>query len=724
MYKELYICLGLTPLLPMQNALAENKNVEVEKPNVLFIIMDDMCDWASMLGGHNQVISPNLQRLADRGINFANAYTVTPLSNPSRAALLTGIPSFVSGVYNNNHELSDYPIVNNSLFMPQHFKNNGYKTIMSGKVFHTKPSATVLNNMWDDMTNMDGGYGPWIQNQSLPPDLQLKWRNYEAWKGPDTDFPDVKNSNKIIQYLGQSHEKPFFAAMGFYRPHTPYTAPKRYFDLYDISTIQLPDIDPNDLDDLPAYAISNFLNDQEWVKKLFATGSYAKEMVRAYLACVSFTDDRIGKILDTLEASPYANNTLIVVIGDNGHHHGDKNHWGKSTLWREASHVPMVIVPPMSNTSIQRGVTCNTPVSLLDLYPTLIEMCELPTVPNQLAGISLTPLIENTQSARHMPAVTNYLPGNFVVHQQQWNYIRYANGAQELYNLESDENEFQNLAGKNAYQYMLDSLDQYVPKSWYTGTPEVVVNSISEDFSSTAWDTEFKRLNPTYTRPAIEATFDNINNTDLYFGKYRLKGALKTNAGSPNCLDDNIMHGDFTATLGFRLKNDSSGFLELPPMENAGTLSLHLRSGVTDISGYLTLQQFNGVEWENMAILTTKGRNAYAQNAVDEIISFPVNINEQVKLRIRGGNRFTQIFRFDVTPYSTSGLNKRPAPLITLQGRNIRVPSPMSISIFNTMGVLLYQEKIETEMELPASFGNGIYFIQSEFGTQKIFITN
>jgi hypothetical protein len=363
-------------------------------------------------------------------------------------------------------------------------------------------------------------------------------------------------------------------------------------------------------------------------------------------------------------------------------------------------------------------------VSLLDLYPTLIEMCELPTVPNQLAGISLTPLIENTQSARHMPAVTNYLPGNFVVHQQQWNYIRYANGAQELYNLESDENEFQNLAGKNAYQYMLDSLDQYLPKSWYTGTPEVVVNSISEDFSSTAWDTEFKRLNPTYTRPAIEATFDNINNTDLYFGKYRLKGALKTNAGSPNCVDDNIMHGDLTAALGFRLKNDSSGFLELPPIENAGTLSLHLRSGVTDISGYLTLQQFNGVEWENMAILTTKGRNAYAQNAMDEIISFPVNINEQVKLRIRGGNRFTQIFRFDVTPYSTSGLNKRPAPLITLQGRNIRVPSPMSISIFNTMGVLLYQEKIETEMELPASFGNGIYFIQSEFGTQKIFITN
>ena len=192
---------------------AEEQKRDIVKPNVLFIIMDDMCDWANYLGGNNQVLTPNLDRLAARGVAFSNAYTAVPLSNPSRSALLTGRQPFVTGVYNNGDEISNSPVANNSLFMPQHFKNNGYTTIMSGKIFHTKPSTDVLTNMWDDMTNMDGGYGPFIKNQTLPIEVQEKWRNYEMWSGPDTDFPDVRNSQKIIDYLGQSHDNPFFAAI-------------------------------------------------------------------------------------------------------------------------------------------------------------------------------------------------------------------------------------------------------------------------------------------------------------------------------------------------------------------------------------------------------------------------------------------------------------------------------------------------------------------------------
>ncbi|MFA5418015.1 MAG: sulfatase [Bacteroidales bacterium] len=727
MNKKYLLCLGLTPILSLAPSHAEDVQTEkarsiVNKPNVLFIIMDDMSDWVGMLSGHNQVISPHLNRLSERGINFTNAYTVVPLSNPSRAALLTGIPAHVSGVYHNENVLSNFPIVNNSVFMPQHFKNNGYKTVMSGKILHTKPSTTVLENMWDDMTNMDGGYGPWIQNQSLPPELQLQWRNYEAWTGPDTDFPDVVNSNKIINYLGQSHEQPFFAAMGFYRPHTPYTAPKRYFDLYNVDSIQLPEIRNDDLDDLPPYAINNFLRDQSFVKNLYSTDNCAQQLVKAYLACVSFADDRIGKILDTLDASPYADNTLIVVIGDNGHHHGEKNHWNKSTLWREACHVPMLIVPPKNITGIVRGVTCTTPVSLIDLYPTLIEMCNLTEVPNQLAGISLTPLIENVEASRDVPALSTYLPGNFAVHQQQWNYIRYANGATELYNLATDEDEFHNLAGLSAYQYMTDSLDQFVPTEWYTVPTAPVVSSISEDFSTSAWDAELKRLNPGYTKPAIEATFNAINNTERYFDKYLMKGDMKTNAGTPNCVLDGVVHGNATAALAFRLKNDSSGFLELPPMENAGTLSLHVRSGVTDITGYLSLQQWVNMEWVTIAYLTIQGRNAYSQTAIDEIITYPLNINSEVRLRIRGGNRFTQIFRFDVTPYSALGLHQHPASLITLQGRSLSVPHPMKVMVYNTMGVLVFQENIEKETMLPDYIEEGIYIAVTEAGTQKIFI--
>jgi len=367
---------GLGSCVATASVQGETKKEQVDqKPNVLFIIMDDMCDWAKYLDGNNQVISPNLDRLAARGVSFSNAYTAVPLSNPSRCAMLTGIQPFVTGVYNNDVEISNFPVANNSVFMPQHFKNNGYTTICSGKIFHSKPSIDVLTNMWDDMTNIDGGYGPFVKNSLLPANLQEKWRNYEAWTGPDTDFPDVVNSQKIINFIGQAHDKPFFAAMGFYRPHNPYTAPKRYFDMYDLSQIKRPEIIANDLSDIPAYAIDNFIT-ADGIKNhqlLSQTGNCWEQLVRAYLACISFTDDRVGLILDALDKSPYADNTLIVLIGDNGFHHGEKERWGKSALWREACHVPFIIIPPKGDTRISNG-TCSSTVNLIDLYPTLIDI--------------------------------------------------------------------------------------------------------------------------------------------------------------------------------------------------------------------------------------------------------------------------------------------------------------------------------------------------------------
>lgn len=432
--------------------------------------MDDMNDWARYLGGNVQAKTPNLDRLAARGVSFTNAYTAVPLSNPSRTAMFTGMQPFVTGVYNNKQVLANAPLANNSLMMPQYFKNNGYITLAAGKVFHTKPSPNVWDRMWDDKSHIDGGYGPFPKNSTLPKRLQEKWFNIEEWNGPDTDFPDVRNSKKVIDFLKEKHEKPFFVAMGFYRPHTPWTAPKRYFDLYNINEIKRPSVLANDLEDIPAYAIEQFIGERQIEKqrRLRENGNYWEQMIRAYLACVSFADDRIGMILNALDQSSYADNTWIILVGDNGFHHGEKERWGKSALWREACHVPLIVVPPRKTTEIEEG-TCAAAVSLIDIYPTLIEACNLPGVENQLAGNSLMPLLSNPDQQWNRPSLSSFLPGNFTIHLNRWNLIQYVDGSRELYDIENDENEFTNLVGKTEYKSIFDSLSKYIPKSWHPG---------------------------------------------------------------------------------------------------------------------------------------------------------------------------------------------------------------------------------------------------------------
>lgn len=462
--------LGLMLAIGPACASARMESQEVKKPNVLYIIMDDMNDWARHLGGNVQVKTPNLDRLAARGITFTNAYTAAPLCNPSRVSMFTGMQPYTTGVYNNNQQLADAPHANNSLMMPQHFRNNGYTTLAAGKLFHTKPSPEVLNGMWDDKRNLDGGYGPFPKEPGLPQDFQDRWFNVEEWTGPDTDFPDVRNSQRVIEFLHEKHEKPFFAAMGFYRPHTPWTAPKRYFDLYDVNEIKRPEVLANDLDDIPAYAIEHFIGTrqmerQRWLRE---NGNYWEQMIRAYMACVSFADDRIGMILDALDQSAYAGNTWIILVGDNGFHHGEKERWAKSALWREACHVPLIVVPPRNMSGIAPRA-CNVPVSSIDIYPTLIDACNLPEVADQLAGNTLMPLLADQAGKWDKPSLSSFLPGNFTVHYHQWNLIQYADGSRELYDTEKDENEFVNLAGKKEYKNIVDLLTGFVPPKWHPG---------------------------------------------------------------------------------------------------------------------------------------------------------------------------------------------------------------------------------------------------------------
>lgn len=432
------------------------------RPNVLFILLDDMCDWAHYLGGNTQAVTPNLDRLAARGVAFTNAYAAVPFSNPSRTALLTGLFPSTTGVYQNTHEMDDSEAVRTATLLPEHFHDNGYTTVWAGKIFHTRPGEERLEKMWDDMRWRDGGYGPWMKHMERPPQ-GMDWRGYEAWEGPDTDFPDIVNSGHIVEFLQQKHEKPFFAAMGIYRPHAPYTVPARFYDMYDPDGIELPQVPDDDLDDLPPYALATFYppvcDVRQELPRWREDGTW-RNLVRAYLASVTFADYVVGKLLDALEASPHADNTIVVLLGDNGFHQGQKQRFSKMSLWREACHVPLIVALPGSS-----GAAVQSPVSLLDIYPTLSSLCGL-TAPAGLEGNDLAPLVKNPSMMWDKPCLSNYIRGNCTVHYKNWNYIRYVDGSEELYDTAADEDEHHNLAGKPEHRALMESLRQHIPTQW------------------------------------------------------------------------------------------------------------------------------------------------------------------------------------------------------------------------------------------------------------------
>ncbi|MPM77094.1 hypothetical protein SDC9_124094 [bioreactor metagenome] len=311
------------------------------------------------------------------------------------------------------------------------------------------------------------------------------------------------------------------------------------------------------------------------------------------------------------------------------------------------------------------------------------------------------------------------------MHHKDWNYLRYANGSHELYNVKNDENEYYNLADKPEYKYMVDSLSKYLPATWYTGPAEVIVNSISEDFSSAEWDSEFLRLNPTYIRPTAGTNFGAINSADRYFDKYLLKGAVIGTKATPNCAIPEITHGDANVAIAFRLANTgSSSYMELPTMNNAGNITLHVRNGNATADGKITLQKYDAEDWSTITELPVRFADSYNATSIDEVISYPVNLDEEVKLRVHGGDKFVQVFRVDVTPFGFSGLNNSKADIFGLAGRKITVQHPTRLSLYNTMGVLVYEKEIENQTGLPAYVGNGIFLAKTGMGTQKIFIKN
>jgi arylsulfatase A-like enzyme len=449
-------------------------------PNVLFISVDDLNDWIGCLDGHPQALTPNMDRLAERGVLFANAHCAAPACNPSRAAVFTGMHPTQTGVWSNTSRRI-HQSMPDAMLLPMAFAQAGYHTMGAGKLLHGN-SSTPFNeyfNVEQRWSPLGGKQAVEYTSEELPskgtdnPRHVLKdsmgrtvilplnrvpsdrapnetkgesfdWGPFDV---PDSDFGDTQITDWAIQQIEKHSNKPLFLGVGYYRPHIPLWAPKRFFDRFKNDPGKLPPTRKNDLDDLSA-------SGKKWALDPIMAGRHStvvrydgwQQAVEAYLACVTYVDHEIGRLLDTLDQSGMADNTVIVLWSDHGWHLGEKEHWGKWTGWERSTRVPMIIVPPKnSDQQFARGMRSDQAVGLIDLYPTLVELCDV-TGPDQLDGRSLVPLLIDPKKKTHRTAITFFDPGNVSIRDQQWRYIRYADGTDELYDLKSDPNEWNNLA--------------------------------------------------------------------------------------------------------------------------------------------------------------------------------------------------------------------------------------------------------------------------------------
>jgi arylsulfatase A-like enzyme len=454
---------------------------DVKKPNVLFIAIDDLNDWTSILGGRSNVYTPNMDRLAAQGVIFTNAHCAAPACNPSRTSVFTGIRPSTSGVYFNRSHWRSSPALKNAVTIPEYFRSNGYRVVGGGKLFHALswiqtdygksqndpeiwdeyfPSKTkpMPDFVWpkeiideDERISWDPLAAPNSENR---PDYFFDWG---PLKETDEKTADYKVVDWAIEELQKKHEKPFFQAVGIFRPHIPWFVPQKYFDLYPLENIDLPLIQENDLDDCSDVGKSFCKRKwQEWIVK----NDLWKESIQAYMASISYADAQLGRLLDAFEKSDYADNTIIVLWSDHGMHIGEKEHWEKFTLWEESTRVPLIFVAPGISKS---GTRSDEPVNLLDIYPTLIELSG-GEQNLDLEGKSLLPLLQDPSLETNRAVVTTFGKNNHGVRSKRWRYIHYNDGSEELYDHQNDPNEFTNIAYNKEFEKIKKDLAKWLPE--------------------------------------------------------------------------------------------------------------------------------------------------------------------------------------------------------------------------------------------------------------------
>ncbi|MGB7160829.1 MAG: sulfatase [Tepidisphaeraceae bacterium] len=428
-----------------------------DKPNVLFIAVDDLNHWVGYLGRNQQTATPNIDRLAARGVAFTRAYCAAPSCTPSRAALMSGLRPSTTGIYDNNDTAWPDAIPPDKC-IPAQFRAGGYLTMAAGKIYHGGPGRP---GEFEQTFPYEGG------NPNFPPGATGGPKGDAGGVGgirfapldcDDRDLQDYRVVDWCIEQLGKSHDdKPFFLACGLYKPHMPWFVPRKWFDKFPLDSIQLPPSPADDLSDVPPAGVKMAKPGGDHAR-ILASGRW-KEAVQGYLAAVAYTDMNLGRLLDALDKSPHRDNTIIVFWGDHGWHLGEKQHWRKFALWEEATRVPFIWVAPGVTTPKQ---VCDRPVDLMSIYPTLTDLCGLPT-PAHVEGKSIRPLLKDPTFAWETPALTTYQFNNHAVRSGKWRYVRYADGGEELYDHAADPLEHVNLAAKTEQAARKQELAKWIP---------------------------------------------------------------------------------------------------------------------------------------------------------------------------------------------------------------------------------------------------------------------
>lgn len=450
-----------------------------DPPNVLFLAVDDMKDWVNCLGGYEGTVhTPNIDRLAERGTLFTNAHCPSPKCAPSRAAVLTGLMPSTTGLYDNGHWwYANYPDV---VTIPVHFRSNGYRTAGAGKVFH-HTAGNHPPNQWQDFQKLVFRDDPWFRGVKLNypwsehgpapeefPFSGVKGLGHENDWGSlgyaEEDYDDSRTTTFAVRFLEQKPEVPFFLACGLFRPHLPWYVPQEYFDRYPLEDIVLPRVREGDLEDIPEAGRAFAKARRKDLETIRSAGKY-REAVQAYLASISYADAQLGRVLDALDQSGLSDNTVVVLWSDHGWHLGEKEHWHKTTLWEEATRVPFIVSAPGFEPA-----RCERPVSLVDLFPTLNDLCGLPAIEIH-DGQSLVPLMDNPEREWKRPAIIEFKTGNVAVRSDRYRYIRYRDGGEEFYDLETDPYEWDNLAGKAPVESAQKQLAAWATAEWADPAP-------------------------------------------------------------------------------------------------------------------------------------------------------------------------------------------------------------------------------------------------------------
>ncbi|MCO6459015.1 MAG: sulfatase [Pirellulaceae bacterium] len=411
-----------------------------ERPNILFIAIDDQNDWIGCLGGHPQVQTPHIDRLAARGTLLANAHCQSPLCNPSRTSLLTGLRPTTTGVYGLAPWIREVEQFKSWETLPQFFSRHGYRNYSTGKIYHGGYGRTKQDREFEVIGPPAGvGVKPPAKLVQTPNNHPLV--DWGVFPHRDEDKGDWHVADWAIGQLEAGPREPFFLSVGFFLPHVPCYATERWFDLYPEETLQLPRVQAGDRADTPRFSWYLHWKLPEPRLKFLREQNQWRNLVRSYLACTSFVDSQVGRVLDALERQGLADKTIVVLWSDHGWHLGEKEITGKNTLWDRSTRVPLIFAGP----GVARGARCDRPAELLDIYPTLVELCGLPAKPG-LEGHSLVPQLQDAQAPRTWPAITTHNHDNHGVRSEHWRYIRYADGSEELYDMRADPNEWVNLA--------------------------------------------------------------------------------------------------------------------------------------------------------------------------------------------------------------------------------------------------------------------------------------